>query len=156
MDLSALERADRIAVVGVGSNLRGDDVAGVEVVRKLGKQVNSPRVLFVDAGTVPENFTSKIKGFEPSHIVIVDAVDLGLRPGAIKTVDSTTIVGQLTSTHRLPLSVFIDYLHEQTRANILMVGIQPASTEMGAPVSREVGEAIDKLVEVLLQKLSSL
>jgi hydrogenase 3 maturation protease len=156
LNLSALEGAERVAVVGVGSDLRGDDAAGVEVVRRLEGQIDSPRVLLVDAGAAPENFTSKIRKFEPSHVVIVDATDLGLEPGAVGMVDSSTIVGRTTSTHRLPLSMFIDYLREQTSAEVLMIGIQPVSAEMGASVSREVEEAIDNLAEVLLQKLSSL
>jgi len=38
---SALEGAERVAIVGVGSDLRGDDAIGLEVVRRLRKRLKS-------------------------------------------------------------------------------------------------------------------
>ena len=156
LDLSALEGADRVAVIGVGSEMRGDDAAGVEVVRKLGEQLDSPRVLLVDTGIVPENFGSKIEQFKPSHVIIVDAVALNLEPGAVRMVDPGTIVGETMSTHKLPLSMFIEYLQEQTGAEVLMIGIQPAKVGLGEKMSGEIKKAAGELAGTLAEKLGSL
>lgn len=146
----------RVVVLGVGSGIRGDDAAGVAVVEKLKRRLDSPNLLALSGGSIPENFTSKVKGFNPSHILLIDATDFGGDPGAITLVNSDDIADWKISTHRLPLSVLMEYLQSETGAEVILVGIQPAHVRVGTEVSVSVGEAIDKLAEVLTEKLGSL
>lgn len=155
VDLSlTLREASRIAVVGVGSDLRGDDTAGVEVVRKLKRRLSSPNVLLIEAGVAPESFTAQIKKFKPSHVLIIDVADFGEEPGSIVLAEPSTILGQSISTHRLPLSLLADYLREQVGAKILLLGIQPLSVGIGAQMSDPVKEAIYELAESLSECLA--
>ena len=156
IDLSrTLKEASRVAVVGVGSDLRGDDAAGVEAVRKLKRRLTSSNVLLVEAGVAPESFTAQIKKFKPSHVLIIDVADFEAKPGSVVLAESSAIIGQSISTHRLPLSLLADYLREQTGAKILLLGIQPSSVVIGAQMSKPVRNAIDELAESLFKCLAS-
>jgi len=145
-----------VAVVGIGSDLRADDAAGVEVVRRLRRHLTSQNVLLIDAGVAPENFTAEIKKFGPSHVLMIDATDLGLESGTTSIVDLSKITGPSIFSHRLPLSIFADYLRAQVKTQIILLGIQPANARMGVAMSEQVKKAVDEVSEVLLKALSSL
>ena len=66
------------------------------------------------------------------------------------------ISGWPVSTHRLPLSLFAEYVHGQTGAKVVLIGIQPASAEMGTAMSKHVKSAVGELATELYSKLSSL
>jgi len=64
----------RLSALG---EMRGDDAAGIEVVRRLRHKLKSSKVLLVEGGVAPENFTSNIRRFKPSHVIFIDATDFG-------------------------------------------------------------------------------
>lgn len=154
LDLTSfLSGATRVAVIGVGSGMWGDDAAGVEVVRGLRKRLRSPNTLLIEGGVAPENFTSDIKRFKPSHVVFIDATDFGSEPGDVILAEPEAIVGQTISTHKIPLSFLASYLRDQTGAKIMLLGIQPARARMGAEMSEPVRDSIRRVEEILLRKL---
>jgi hydrogenase 3 maturation protease len=140
-------------IVGIGSEFRGDDAAGVLVARNLKKSVKSPNVLIIEAGVAPENFTSEIKKFKPSHIILIDAADFEAKPGTVIFTDSSAAIGQSTSTHRLPLSMLSDYLHDQTSAKVLLIGIQPTKAGLSNEMCKKVRDAVDEVTEVLAKNI---
>jgi hydrogenase 3 maturation protease len=142
-----------VVVVGVGSEMRGDDVAGVEVVRRLRGALKSPNVLLVEGGVAPENFTSQIRRFKPSHVILIDATDFGAEPGEVVLAEPDAITGQSVSTHTIPLSILAKYLQEQLKAKIALLGIQPARARMGAEMSRAVKDSIKRVAEIMLGEL---
>ena len=146
----------RAVVVGIGSDLRGDDAAGAMVARNLKARVKSPNVLAIDAGVAPESFTSKIRKFKPSHVLLIDAADFGGGPGELIFTESSATLGRSISTHRLPLSVLSEYLRNQTSAKVVLVGIQPSGAEIGGKMSEKVVGAVEELTAVLARKLSLL
>lgn len=139
--------------MGVGSEMRGDDAAGIEVVRRLRDGLKSPNVLLVEGGVAPENFSSQIRRFKPSHVVFIDATDFGAEPGEVIIAEPDAITGQSISTHTMPLSILAGYLREQTGAKIALLGIQPARAQMGAKMSGAVRKAVDEFTAVLLAGL---
>lgn len=151
-----MKGADHVAIVGVGSEMRGDDAAGIEVVRGLKRKLKSSKVLLVEGGVVPENFTSHIRWFKPSHVIFIDATDFGAEPGEVILAEPEAIVGQSISTHTLPLSMLAGYIREQTGAKIMLLGIQPARAQMGAEMSHPIKEAVEKVNGALLKELGSL
>ncbi|MDI6884705.1 MAG: hydrogenase maturation peptidase HycI [Hadesarchaea archaeon] len=153
---SFLEGATRVAVIGVGSKMRGDDAAGIEVVRGLRGRLKSPNTLLIEGGVAPENFTSHIRRFKPSHVILIDATDFGAEPGEIVLAEPEAIKGQSISTHTMPLSILAGYIQEQMGAKIALLGIQPARAQMGAEMSEPVRDSIEKVRENLLRKLHSL
>ncbi len=152
---SFLYGADRVAIVGVGSGMRGDDAAGIEVVRGLRHKLKSSKLLLVEGGVAPENFTSHIRRFKPSHVIFIDATDFGAELGEVILAEPEAITGQSISTHTLPLSMLAGYLREQTGAKIMLLGIQPAKAQIGAEMSKPIKDAVEKVSRALSMELSS-
>ena len=145
-----------MVVVGVGSEMRGDDAAGMEVVRGLRGALKSPNVLLIEGNVAPENFTSQIRRFKPSHVIYIDATDFGAEPGEVVLAEPDAITGQSVSTHTIPLSILAKYLQEQMKAKIVLLGIQPARAHMGARMSGAVKDSIKLVEENLLRELRTL
>ena len=141
-----------MVVVGVGSEMRGDDAAGVEVVRRLRKVLKSPNVFLIEGGVAPENFTSKIRRFQPSHVIFIDATDFGAEPGEVVLAEPEAITGESISTHTMSLSILAKYLREQTGAKIALLGIQPARARMGSEMSGAVKDSVKRVEEILLRE----
>ncbi len=83
--------------------------------------------MLINAKTVPENFTGKIRKENPSHIILVDACLMGLNPGDYKIVNKDDFADIGISTHSMSLSYFVKFLNHD---NILFIGIEPESLEL--------------------------
>ena len=138
----------KVAIVGVGNELRGDDAAGILVARKLSQLKN---LLVLEGGSSPENLIPTLKKFSPSWIILIDSTDFGGKPGEIRIFDPLKARGTPISTHTLPLSFMARYLEIEIGARVLLVGIQPKSLE--GPVSPEVQRGIEKTSEWLLRSV---
>jgi hydrogenase 3 maturation protease len=145
-------RPARIAVLGVGNELNGDDAAGVRVVRELAARLPAtPGVLLIDGGVAPENFSGPLRRFQPDLVLEVDAADLGEAPGTTRWVDWREADGLSASTHTLPPSVLADYLVSELGCEVSLIGIQPACLDLNAPLSPAVGRAVRQLADALCE-----
>ncbi len=132
-----LRGAGRVAVVGIGDELNVHDRLGMLAAREVeGLHLKNVRVFL--AGTVPESVTGPVRRYKPNAIVLLDAADMGARPGAVAIVEPNLIRASLLSTHALPLSVVMRFLEDDTRARVTLVGIQPdPKAEAFAPTGAE-------------------
>jgi hydrogenase 3 maturation protease len=138
----------RLGFVGIGSELNGDDAVGMELVQRLRKHLPaSENMLLVEAGTVPENFTGVVRKFKPDLSILIDAGDFGAVPGEVCLFDWRKVEGFSASTHSLPLSVFASKLESETGSPVLLLAIQPLTTEFGKSMSADVRAAIRDLVK---------
>jgi len=145
----------RVAVVGIGHELSGDDAAGLAVVRALkGALAPAERVLLVDAGPAPENTTGLLRRFAPDLVLLVDAAQMDEPPGAVRWLDWQETSGVSASTHTLPLHMLARYLVAELSCEVALLGIQPAGNMIGAPLSPEVEEAVDAVAAGLAAALS--
>lgn len=157
---SSLKNAKRIAILGIGSSLKGDDASGLLLLRNLKvlfkkKKKNLPIKLF-SCGTTPENHTGSIKQFNPSHIIIIDAANFGKRPGSVRIIDpEEKNLNVSFSSHGLPLQILIDYLVYFLNCQILLIGIQPESIEFGDPLSEAVKKTTTQLAELIMKSLDN-
>lgn len=132
-------------LVGIGCVLRGDDGVGPYVANHF--QAEGWQTL--DCGTVPENFTSKIKQLQPERVVFVDAAEMGLEPGEFRIIPKEMIKDVSCSTHNLPLSLMIDFLQQSMDVPMPFIGIQPALVCDGEELSPEVFQGLEKLFPML-------
>lgn len=137
----------KIMVLGVGSPIRGDDGAGPEVASRL-ESLSLPGVLAFDAGTSPESFISVVQDHRPDHLIIVDAADMGLRPGEVRRVPKERIGGEFLSTHSLPLT-FLWQMLEDAAGEVVLIGIQPYTTALGTEMSEPVKSAVRRVVDLI-------
>ena len=58
---------EKLIILGVGNELKSDDGVGPFIIKNLmAEDIESDRLLLIDSGTVPENFTGKIRKENPS------------------------------------------------------------------------------------------
>ena len=143
----------KTVIIGVGNELRGDDAAGIEVVRRL-KEYILPGVTLIDSGTVPENFLGPVVKARPDHVILVDAADMNGQPGTFRELYGNALDWSAFSTHTNVLKLVMDYIERETGADVRLIGIQPVSCGFGDSMSECVRESIDKLVDELLHQLS--
>jgi hydrogenase maturation protease HycI len=167
----SLKDAERVAILAIGSSLRGDDAAGLEVAERLRRIRMKPRTgaaksairspqsairIFVGE-TAPENLTGEIKKFRPTHLVLLDAADAaGKKPGAISLIRHDLLRGGSSiSTHNMPVNVLIQYIQQSVPCKVLILGIQPKSHEFGAPLSAPVKKAAEQAAAALAAALGA-
>jgi len=152
---SWLSDARKVVITGIGNPLRRDDFVGVEIVRNLQDKV-SQLVYLIECETIPENFIEPIIEFKPTHILLIDASLLNLKPGSSKLMlpDQMTLTSPVsTSTHALPLQIFCEYLAKTTNAQIALLAIQPKDTNFGEGLTSELQKAARQLTNLLLEIL---
>jgi hydrogenase 3 maturation protease len=135
----------KVALVGIGSELRGDDACGVLIAGELARYARKarPRGFRVFIGeTAPENITGEIKKFGPQQILLVDAAEFGEKAGTIKLFSPEEAGGASFCTHQLPLKILADYLTQSLGCIITIIGIQPKKIDFGAPVSDAMRTAV--------------
>jgi hydrogenase 3 maturation protease len=152
-----LLNAKKVAILGIGSDLRGDDVAGLlaaqQIEKTIAKQTTLPEVRVFIGETAPENLTGEIKRFKPTHLIIIDAADLNKEPGHIEIMEPKTIGGTSFCTHSLPIKVMTDYLLQSVSFNLIPIGIQPKTLTFGAQPTKEVVAAAKRLAEAITKLL---
>jgi len=144
--------ARRLAVLGAGSTLRADDGAGMYIVGRLIEifsRENCPGLLFCQGETAPENFSGAIKNFNPDYIFVFDAADIGKTPGDIAEIDAAGIEGPTFCSHMLPLRLMLDYLKNETGAEVALVGIQYQSLEFDGEMTPSVKASADSIIAAM-------
>ena len=146
-----LDDFEKLIVLGVGNELKCDDGVGPYIIKKLKAEniENKKKLLFIDAKTVPENFTGKIRKENPTHLIIVDACLMDEEPGAMKIVNKYDFASIGISTHSMSLSFFVRYLEKDTEFRIIFVGIEPESMDYADKPTPKVEEAADEFVTIL-------
>ncbi len=142
----------KLAVLGVGSELRGDDGVGPYLSEKL-SSFNSESFLSINGDLVPENFTRDLRKFQPDNIIIIDAAFMGKSAGDIEIIRINELTGISFSSHSMPLSVLGKYLSQEIGANIYILGIQAINIDFGSEISLEVREAADKIFEIIKERI---
>lgn len=145
----AMAGATRIAVLGIGDDLNPLDRPGI-LAAVLIHGLERPDVTVFLPGTMPENFTGGLRELRPSHVVMIDAADMGRPPGSLGLIHPARVRGQRFSTHAMPLTLVIEYLEKELGASVVLVGIQPdevAPSEAEAGVSPEVIAGLRRLRE---------
>jgi len=149
-----ISQQNKVAVLGIGQELCADDAAGVLVARHLQHLVDAPdRVLVVEAGLAPENYTGLLRKFQPNLVILVDAAHLDETPGAVRLLDWKNAGGLSASTHTMPLSLLGGYLNREIGCEIAFIGIQAANTTFDQEPSPEVKNAAQQVARTLAELL---
>ena len=146
-ELELVDRDPRIAIIGVGHVLCGDDAAGVIAAKTLyDAYQDQDRVLILFGGSAPENLSGSLRRYAPDLVIMIDAADFSDTPGAIRWLDWRTTSGLSASTHTLPLRLVCSYLTEEIGCSVALLAIQPARVSYG-PMSREVDRSTQEIVQ---------
>ena len=145
-----LSDCEKLIVLGVGNELKSDDGVGPFIIKKLQEEnIENENLLFINAETVPENFTGKIRKENPTHLIIVDACLMDLNPGDMQIVDKHDFANIGISTHSMSLSYFVRYLEKDTDFRIIFVGIEPETMDWGELPTSKVEKAALEFIDIL-------
>jgi hydrogenase 3 maturation protease len=145
----------RLAILGIGNEMNGDDAAGVMAARRLKEHlVGRSNILIIDGGSTPENFSGPLRRFRPDWIILLDIGQMEAEPGTIEWLEMSEIEGVTAATHGLPVSLLAMYLMSETNCQVGALLIQPVSLEFERALSTAVSLAVDELVEGLAELLS--
>jgi hydrogenase 3 maturation protease len=148
-----LSQAEHVVVAGIGNPIRFDDFVGVKIIQDLQSKASS-KVHLIECETVPESFMDEIVELKPSHVLLIDAAVLGVKPGEVRLYDVEKITNlPAISTHTLPLRVFCDYITQLTHAKIALLLIEPKNVEFGEGLTPEVASSAERIVKTLLSVL---
>ncbi|MEM2912213.1 MAG: hydrogenase 3 maturation endopeptidase HyCI [Candidatus Bathyarchaeia archaeon] len=148
-----LSSAERVVIAGIGNPIRMDDFVGVKIVQDLRGKV-SDKVYLIDCETVPESYTQQIVDFNPTHVLLIDAAVLGIKPGEARLMNPEELkMVPAFSTHMLPLRVFCEYLAKTTKAKIMLLLIQPKQADFGEGLTPEVTASQKEILEFLIEAL---
>jgi hydrogenase 3 maturation protease len=145
--------AEKVVIAGIGNPIRMDDFVGVKIVQNLLGRV-SGKVYLIECETVPEAFIQQMVDFDPTHVLLIDAALLGLKPSESRLVKPEKLtVYPAFSTHMLPLRIFCEYLAKTTKAEIALLLIEPKKTDFGEGLTPETEASAQHITNALLDVL---
>jgi hydrogenase maturation protease len=144
----------RIAVIGIGQSLRGDDAAGLEAVRrwqeKYPETANRPEVR-VEASELPGLALINLLD-DMDAAVIVDAVQSSAKPGTIHRIspdELSAFTPDAKSAHGWGIAETLQLGRELyptlKKLPIRLIGIEAEQVSMGAGLSQNVIQALPEL-----------
>lgn len=151
----------RIAVIGIGNVLTGDDAVGPTVVRMLEAAFEAPDdVLVLDAGTPGLDLTAYLADLE--GVILVDSVRAKGAPGELRVYGLEELLARApvlaTSPHDPGLREAL--LHAQFMGVAprvaRLVGVIPAAVETGIGLSAPVRAALPAALGRVREELAAL
>ena len=143
-------------VLGLGNTLHSDDGIGPQAIERLKTDPRVPAdVALIEGGTLGLELLTYI--WDCSYLLVLDAVDVGQAPGTVVRMSGQelqTLPGK-GSVHQLgvaDLLVALRVLASRT-PEVVLLGVQPASTEWGTELSPAVAAVLPALADAAVAEL---
>ena len=149
-----IKGAKKIALLGIGNDLRTDDGLGLYIIDGLKEKLSDPHILIENVGSVPEAFARPLAEFGAERVIMVDAADMRKPVGHTELVTKDRIGGIAITTHSMPLSFLMAYLEQETGGETILLGVQPRNIDFGEGLTPDVEKAAQKVIsslEILLK-----
>lgn len=148
-----LNKSKKIVIAGIGNPIRNDDFVGVKIVQELKNKVPNEVQLY-ECETIPESFLEPIIELNPTHILLIDAALLGLKPGTTRLINPEQVINfSPITSHTLPLRVFCEFIKKTTESKIALLLIEPKNTGFGEKITLEVQAAAEEIIKLLAKLL---
>lgn len=149
----------RAVVLGIGNTILTDEAAGVRVVEALERDYALPEnVLAIDGGTSGMEMIEDLSDLD--FLIVVDVVKTGAAPGTVVKIDGAEIpvfFRSKLSPHQIALPdvlASLELLGSMPR-EIIVLGVEPISLELGMEMTTTVAERIPQLVGMVVEELTS-
>ena len=148
---------DRIAVLGLGNLLLGDEGLGTRALERLIDHYEiPPEVTVVDGGVLGLELLSYVE--DATHLLVLDAVQCGKPPGTLVRLDGRQVQGALAvklSMHQLSFQevLTMSALRGVTPRHSVVCGLEPMPFEVGLDLSDPIRRALPALVEAAVSQL---
>ncbi len=148
--LEAILKNKSVSILAAGNELRGDDFIGPYIARRL-KEHGLRNV--IDGDLSPESFIDLAIKNSPDILLIIDAIEAGLKPGTLVFGELSEIVESeivVPTTHKPSYSLIQIYVkYRSPKTQCFFLGVQVSNVNFGAKMSPEIMNVGDELVKVL-------
>ena len=149
-----------VLILGCGNVLLEDDGFGPAVAQQLQRDFTIPSdVCVLDTGTSVREilFDTILSDKKPSKIVIIDAMDCGLKPGELFNMDIDSypkVKLDDFSLHQVPTSNLLRELRDLCGIEIVVVACQVAGAcdSVNPGLSEPVNKAVEQAVELIAKE----
>lgn len=148
----------QITVLGIGNILLRDEGFGVRVAEELLRRYRFPAfVQVLDGGTLGMDLLRFLTGTE--RLIVVDAIAGGGPPGTFYRFAGDEVrayFSEKVSLHELGIKDVLAVLASTGRAvaEVVVVGVQPASLDVGLELTPVVAAALDGTVAAVVAELA--
>ncbi len=150
--------ARKIAVIGIGNLLLRDEGVGVHIINKLRGFQLPENVEVYDCGTGGLGILGLLEGFDKA--IVVDAVKCAEEPGTVyrfkfneKGTDNR--LAKMISFHELDFVTAIEIGRKayKSPSEMVMIGVEPKTIEIGLDLSLEVKRSIPKVIGLIFEEI---
>ncbi len=148
----------RLAVIGIGNPLRGDDGVGPQVIEELTRRGLPEGVTPLDEGIGGLTLLQVLEGWK--RVVVIDVADIGREPGQFArfTPDQARLAQapDRFSLHHAGLSEVLALADALDRPlpEMVIFGVQPAEVGWGDGLSPAVEAALPALADAILEEIT--
>lgn len=149
----------RTLVLGLGNPLMGDDGVGLAALARLREEYEVPELVFlVDGGTWGMSLLPLIESAE--DLVLVDAININGVPGTVVRLERGELpryFAHKLSPHQIDLREVLALAEwrQTLPRELVALGIQPLAVELGEGLSLPVANALDDLVDLVVEHLET-
>ena len=153
-----MKKPMRTLVLGLGNLVHADDGVGIHAISLLQKDSRvPPEVVLIDGGTQGLSLIPHISGFD--RLLVIDAVDVGEKPGTVIRLEGNAVLDLQgkPSVHQLgfaDLMIGLKLLAELPE-EVIVIGVQPQSTDWSSELTEPVRECMDQLLAVVIAQLET-
>lgn len=146
------ETSSELLVLGLGNVLLGDDGAGPAVVTQLRDRHAPAGVRICDGGTLGLALLPYLE--DARRVILVDAVAADAPAGTLVRLEGADVgpaVATRLSPHQVGVADLLDGArwHDREPEYLVLLGVVPASIELGIGLSRPVQRALPQLIELV-------
>jgi len=148
----------RVTIFGVGSRMMRDERAGIAVLEELARRPLPPGVLLRETGTDGYGLATDLEDADVA--IVVDCAQMGKEPGTVLAFSpeeaESRFLDRRMSLHSLDVLSVIQLARQLgCKATIRIVGIQPATVEVGDELSEAVAAAVPRAVALVEREVAA-
>ena len=147
----------RAVVLGIGNTILTDEAAGVRAVELLEQRYQIPdNVLVIDGGTSGMEMIEDLSDL--NFLIVIDVVKTGAAPGTVVKIAGDEIpvfFRRKLSPHQIALPDVLASLEllDAMPKEIVVLGVEPISLELGMEMTPTIAEQVPVLVEMAVAEL---
>jgi hydrogenase maturation protease len=152
--------AENITILGIGCTLMADQGFGVHVIQELDRRYQFPdHVQLVDGGLIGVGLVGVVA--QSRHVIAVDAIRNGGRPGQIHRLQGREILERLTLKNQVLQVDFLEALaHCQALEHppeAVLIAVEPADTDtLACALTPVVQDRVQAVAARVLDELARL
>lgn len=146
----------KIAILGIGNLLLKDEGFGVHFIKRIDKKKLPPNVDVIEGAVLGLQIFNFLLDYD--KVIVVDAVKGGGEPGKVykfKIEECRKDFGMI-SLHDLDFIKSLEIIKQFYNVpEMVVIGVEPKSTEVGMELTPEVEKSINKVMELVFEEINN-